>query len=104
MNKIIINGKEIKCDGNNVQVINNKVYVDGKIISEEATKKSDIYVYGDVENIECEGSVECDNVKGNIKAGGSINCDNVGGDISCGGSVNCDEIRGNVNAGGSINR
>ncbi len=104
MNKIIINGKEIKCDGNNIQVINNKVYVDEKIISEEAKKKSNIYVYGDVENIECEGSVECDNVKGNIKAGGSINCDNVGGDISCGGSVNCDEIRGNVNAGGSINR
>ena len=60
MNKIIINGKEIKCDGNNIQVINNKVYVDGKIISEEAKKKSNIYVYGDVENIECEGSVECD--------------------------------------------
>ena len=27
MNKIIINGKEIECDGNNIQVINNKVYV-----------------------------------------------------------------------------
>jgi len=45
MNKIIINGKEIECDGNNIQVINNKVYVDGKIISEEAKKKSNICIW-----------------------------------------------------------
>lgn len=35
MNKIIINGKEIKCNGNNISVINNKVYVDGKAIADD---------------------------------------------------------------------
>lgn len=102
MNKIIINGKEIKCNGNNISVINNKVYVDGKVITDDVFKNSDIYIYGNVENIECEGSVHCNDVHGDIKAGGSINCDDVGGDISCGGSVNCDNIRGSVIAGGSV--
>lgn len=103
MNKVIINGKEIKCNGNNISVINNNVYVDGKIISEEAVKNSDIYVYGNVENIKCEGSVQCNDVSGDIRAGGSVNCDDVGGNIACGGSVNCDEVKGNINAGGKVN-
>ena len=65
-------------------------------------KKSDVTIYGDVENIKCEGSVSCDNVKGNINAGGSVSCDDVGGSIECGGSVHCDSIAGDVKAGGSI--
>lgn len=103
MNRIVINGKEIKCNGNNISIIDNKVFVDGKIISEEAIKDSDIHIYGDVENIECQGSVECNNVNGYIKAGGSVNCDDVGGNINCGGSVNCDTVKGNIIAGGSVN-
>lgn len=35
MNRIVINGKEIKCNGNNISIIDNKVFVDGKIISEK---------------------------------------------------------------------
>lgn len=102
MNKIIINGKEIKCNGNNISVINNKVYVDGKIISEEAVKNSDIYVYGNVENIKCEGSVHCNDVKGDIKARGSVSCDNVGGNINCEGSVSCDNVKDSIIVGGSV--
>lgn len=102
MNKIIVNGKTIQCTGNNVSVINNKVFIDGKEISNEAGKNSDIHIYGDVKNIECEGSVECNNVQGYIQCKGSVNCDDVGGNINCGGSCNCDNVNGSVTAGGSI--
>lgn len=102
MNKIVINGKEIKCNGNNISVINNKVYVDGKAIADDVFKNSDIYIYGNVEKIECEGSVHCNDVHGDIKAGGSVNCDDVGGSISCGGSVSCDNVKGSIIAGGSV--
>ena len=70
--------------------------------SNKATKNCDVYIYGDVEHIECEGSVQCNNVKGNLQAGGSVNCDDVGGNINCGGSCNCDRVNGSVTAGGSI--
>lgn len=102
MNKIVVNGKEIICNGNNVSIINNKVFVDGKEISNVATKNCNIQIYGDVENIDCEGSVQCDNVKGDIQCGGSVNCDDVGGNINCGGSCNCDKVNGSVTARGSI--
>lgn len=102
MNKIVINGKTIACSGSNISIIGNKLFVDGKQVSGDVTRDCDVHIYGDVENIKCEGSVSCNNVKGNIQAGGSINCDNVGGDIRCGGSCNCDEVKGNVTAGGSI--
>lgn len=102
MNKITINGKTIEVSGSNISVINNKIFVDGKEISDEVSKNADIYIYGDVGSIETDKSVNCDNVKGHINAGGSVNCDDVGGNIECGGSVNCDSIAGDVTAGGSI--
>ena len=103
MNKIVVNGKQIICSGNNISIIDNKVFVDGKEISNEAIERSNVYIYGDVQNIKCEGSVSCNNVKGDIQARGSVNCDDVGGNINCGGSCNCDSLEGNVTAGGSIN-
>lgn len=102
MNKIVVNGKTLTCSGSNISIVNNKIFVDGKQISGDVTENCDVHIYGDVENIECEGSVSCNNVNGNIKAGGSVNCDDVGGSINCGGSCNCDEVKGNVTAGGSI--
>ena len=102
MNRITINGKTVRCNGTNITIQNNNIIVDGKVISTEAVEKSDVTIYGDVENIKCEGSVSCDNVKGNIDAGGSVSCDDVGGSIECGGSVHCDSIAGDVKAGGSI--
>lgn len=102
MNKIIINGKEIKCSGSNVTIQNNELIIDGKMISTDIIEESGIRIYGDVNNIECKGSVNCNNVLGDINAGGSVNCDDVGGDVECRGSINCDTIKGNAKAGGSI--
>lgn len=103
MNKIVVNGKTIECNGNSISIIDNKIFVDGKEVSTEAVKDCNVYIYGDVQNIKCEGSVNCNNVQGDIQAGGSVNCDDVGGNINCGGSCNCDLITGNVTAGGNIN-
>ena len=98
MNRIVVNGKDIVCNGNNVSIMNNKVFVNGKEVSDKATKNCDVYIYGDVEHLECEGSVQCNNVKGNIQAGGSVNCDDVGGNINCGGSCNCDDVKRRCNS------
>lgn len=102
MNRIVINGKTLNCSGSNISIINNQIFVDGKQVSGDVTKKCDVHIYGDVGNIDCEGSVSCNNVNGDIFAGGSVNCDDVGGNVHCGGSCNCDEVKGNVNAGGSV--
>lgn len=102
MNKVVINGKTINCRGKDISIIGNKVFVDGKEISNKATKNCDVHIYGDVGNIKCEGSVSCNEVLGDIDAGGSVNCDDVGGNINCGGSCNCDNVDGSVTAGGSI--
>lgn len=102
MDKIVVNGKIITYSGNNISIVGNKLFVDGKEISDKAMKNCDVHIYGNVGKIECEGSVSCNNVEGDIKAGGSVNCDDVGGNINCGGSCNCDDVAGSVTAGGSI--
>lgn len=101
MNKIVINGKEIECNGNNICINNGELIVDGISIA-EVNNNSTIYIYGDVGSIECKGSVNCNNVRGNVKAGGSVNCDDISGDVNCGGSVNCDVVGGNIKAGGRV--
>lgn len=101
-NRIVINGKEYNVDSsNNITIINGELIMDGKKIR-LVKNNCTIEVYGDVGSITCEGSVNCNNVKGNIKCGGSVNCDDVSGDINCGGSVNADCVGGNINAGGSV--
>jgi len=100
---VIVNGKKYKVEGNNISVQNGKIYVDGKLINKKEAKANNIIIEGNVENIETDLSVSCNNVKGDIKAGGSINCDNVGGNITASGSVNCDRVNGDINAKGSVN-
>lgn len=99
---ITINGKTYK--GRSVSVNNNKVYIDGKRVDDKELPSTilEIEVKGDLVELTADGSVNCDNVKGDVKAGGSVNCDDVGGNVDAGGSVNCDDVRGSVNAGGSV--
>lgn len=104
MNQININGKQYNIPNGNISIKNNKLYVNGKLVTEDNNiyKATEIVIKGDVENIETDKSVKCNNVKNSIKAGGSVNCDDVGGDIYAGGSVRCDNVVGNVSASGSI--
>lgn len=111
-NKVTINGKTIKLpSNNNVSIINGKVFVDGKEVDTSDTdlnnncKVINITVEGNVDRIDCSGSVE---VKGNVSKG--IDCGGrveitgqVDGDIDCGGSVKIiGSHKGDIDAGGSV--
>lgn len=103
MNSITINGKTITCSGNSIIVSVNKVVVDGNIISEGLIGDIIVSIVGDINKIECAGSVE---VTGNVKetdCGGSceVNGD-VRGNIDCGGSCQCGNVLGDIDAGGSV--
>ncbi|MCY7865940.1 hypothetical protein P8918_13055 [Bacillus spizizenii] len=103
MNTVIINGKSISVSGNNIDVINDKVYVDGKLVEEGLSGQVDIAFEGDLANLRTGGSATINgDVKGDIDAGGSVNCGNVNGMVDSGGSVNCGNVGGDVDAGGSI--
>lgn len=121
MGSIRVNGKTYQ--GNNVSMINGKVFVDGKEVDsgdsdqkvvihcdgnltfQEFQCSNSVEINGNVTgNISCHGSFTGHNITGDVNAGGSVNCDNIGGSVKAGGSVNCDDIGGNVTAGGSINR
>lgn len=101
---VTINGTTY--EGNNVKVINDKVWVNGKRIGNaEPNKKGilEVKVTGTLHNLETDGSVICDDVAGTVQAGGSVTCDDVGGNVQAGGSVSCDDVGGVVMAGGSVN-
>lgn len=101
---VTINGKTYK--GNNISVVNDKVYIDGKLLDQASPDGQGIlhvHVTGTLHNLETDASVVAQNIAGTVQAGGSVNCDNVGGNVQAGGSVSCDDVQGNVMAGGSVN-
>lgn len=103
MNRITINGKTITCSGANVVINNGKVIVDGKTIQECNSDDIKVVIEGDVNKIDCSGSVTVRGNAGNIDCGGSceVNGD-VKGDIDAGGSVTCGNVSGDIDAGGSV--
>lgn len=103
MNRITINGKTITCSGSNVVIRNGKVIVDGKTIQECSSGDINVVIEGDVNKIDCGGSVEVHGNSGNIDCGGSceVNGD-VKGDIDAGGSVTCGNVSGDIDAGCSV--
>lgn len=58
MNRITINGKTITCSGTNVVISNGKVIVNGKTIQECNSGDIKVTIEGDVNKIDCDGSVE----------------------------------------------
>jgi len=100
---VTINGETY--EGNNIKVVNDKVWIDGKRVDNAEPNNKGILqvkVTGTLHNLEADGSVTCDNVTGTVKAGGSVACDDVGGNVQSGGSVSCDNVGGSVMAGGSV--
>lgn len=112
MQKVVINGKAIKVDGNNISVIGNKVYVDGKLIEDLDGIKSNnitIKVYGNVGHIDAPGDVSVEgNVdkvitgSGDIKVNGNVTgeCKSSSGDITVSGNVDgpCTTSSGDITA------
>jgi len=100
---VTINGKTYQ--GRNIQVINNRVIIDGKEVTEKGMAKNGILkvqVEGTLESLITDASVEAGLVKGDIQAGGSVSCDDVDGDVQAGGSVTCGKVGGDIMAGGSV--
>ena len=106
MSTIIIGDKRITVSGNNVSILNNKIYVDGKLVTDNAvTEPVKLIVEGDLINVESEGSVDVTgDIKGNVQASCSIRCNNISGNVNTMGSVHSGDINGSVTAIGSIHR
>ena len=103
MNRITINGKTITCLGTNIVINNGKVIVDGKTIQESNSGDIKVTIEGDVNKIDCGGSVEVHGNSGSIDCGGSCEVSgDVKGDIDAGGSVTCGNVSGDIDAGGSV--
>lgn len=107
--KTIVNGVTIDTPaGASVSVINGKVYVNGKEYTDEKLVSSpvvNVVINGDVENINCGGSVEVNGkVNGSIDCGGSCTIEgDVEGSIDTGGSVTIrGDHQGPIDAGGSV--
>lgn len=101
---MVINGKSISVTGNNISVINDKVYVDGKLVEEGLVGHVTVEFKGDLANLKVGGAANViGNVQGYIDTGGSVSITgNVGGDVDAGGSVTCGDVKGDVDAGGSV--
>ena len=100
---ISINGQTITCSGSNVVIQNGKVIVDGKVIQSDIGNNAEVIIHGDVNKIDCSGSVEVHGNSGSIDCGGSCTVDgDVNGDIDAGGSITCGNVSGDIDAGGSV--
>ena len=103
---IRVNGKDYP-DGNDIQITNGKVIIDG--VEVEAIDKGDydrimkIEVSGDLKSLTTDKSVDCKNVDGDVNAGSSVSCDNVTGNVTSGSSMNCGDVVGDVRSGSSMN-
>jgi hypothetical protein len=101
-----INIGGVKVTGNNISIVNNKVYIDGNLMEGDPAVAGGILevriLEGTVEHVSADGSVTAGSIKGNVSAGGSVTCDCVGGSLTAGGSVKCGRVGGSISAGGSV--
>ena len=104
MNVCIVNGKRYNLPSGNVNVINGKVYCNGKLITDTediSEKNIKIVIQG---NVEGDVSTDCGDIEvnGNCKTvkstSGDINIKgNVSGDVkSTSGDIACGEVQGDV--------
>lgn len=100
---ITVNGKTIQCSGSNVVIRNGKIIVDNTIVYSDMTGHVEVVVNGDVNKLDCSGSVEVHGNSGDIDCGGSCTVGgDVNGNIDAGGSVRCGNVSGDIDAGGSV--
>ena len=95
----------ISINGNNISIINNKLYIDGKEYKFEENNISELEIKGNVASLSSDCSITINgNITGDIDVGGSVNIvGDVTGDIDAGGSVNISgRHKGDIDAGGSV--
>lgn len=112
MSTVTVNGKtHVVEDGSNLSVINNAIYVDGKLLIDSTDKRGklatvlNIEIKGNLLNLTSDAAVTVTgDVVGSVVAGGSVRCKNIEGSVSTEGSLRCGNIGGDVQAGGSIRK
>jgi hypothetical protein len=76
---------------NSISVVNNKVYINGKLVSEiEDCKEKNIEVVinGNVTgDVEVQGRLECGDIGGNVDIQGNMTCQTIKGDVDCQGNI-----------------
>jgi len=95
----------IKITGQNISILNGKVFVNGVEYVPKQKGVTELEFEGDAGNLDIDCSISIKgNVIGTIDAGGSVNIvGNVDGDIDSGGSVNISgSHKGDIDAGGSV--
>lgn len=104
--KVAINGHEFNYSGSgSISVNGNNVVINGQTIDGEfmEDKTIDIYIEGDVNNIETTCSVAVNGNVNHVEAGGTVKIGGNAASVSAGGSVHVEgQVRGNINAGGSV--
>lgn len=104
--RVVINGHKMNFSGSgNISINGNNVVINGQTINGEfmEDKTIDIYVEGNVDNIETTGSVAVNGNVNRVDAGGSVRVGGDAGSVNAGGSVHVEgQVRGDINAGGSV--
>lgn len=112
MKKLLINGQAFHTEGNNLSIADNKVYVDGKLVTDLSGIKSNnitVHVYGNVGDLKATGDVSVEGdvgsietASGDVKVKGSVtgDCKSSSGDIIVGGDVSgsCTSMSGDIKA------
>lgn len=103
-NKIIINGKTIEVEGNNVSIRNGAIYVDDCCVKFGLSGEVHVHWYGDLAKLNADGSVTCHgNIHGDVRSSGSVHCQDIAGSVRANGRVNAARVGGDVRAnGGSV--
>lgn len=92
--------------GNNVQILNGRVIVDGveQFPDDKLSGVVEIIVTGDLMSLEADATVTVNgNVHGDVETGNSLKCGDVQGNVKAGNSIKCGNIGGSVKAGNSVN-
>lgn len=97
MNKITINGKTYEVYGNNIKIMNDKVIVDGVVISEGLTGEVTIKFEGDLAKLDATNVVVNGNVVGDVDCTSLQVTGSINGDVDAT-NVKASEIIGKVDA------
>jgi cytoskeletal protein CcmA (bactofilin family) len=89
-NTINVNGKSYSVSGKNINVVNNKIYVDGNLVEETDEKHVVIEFKGDLASLVCNDAKIQGSVQGDVDAN-VLHCEQINGDVDAN-IVNCNSI------------
>lgn len=96
MNTINVNGKSYNIpNGASVSIDNNVIRVNGKVLSDYGTsieRNIVITVNGNINSLDCGGSVVVNGDVGDADVAGSLECHDIKGNVDCAGSIRCNKI------------